>query len=87
MLEYPQLLKNIPQFKNSELAQHNLQNPQELRPLFRKAAGGTHLHLYSFATTPVAVFYYTELEISDMFLWYLYESEEQYVTIYKTERF
>lgn len=79
--------RNISQAKNSEVAQHILQKPQELRLHFRKVAGETHLHLYSFATVSAAVFCYTESEISDTFLWYLWKSQEQQsdVTIYTTK--
>lgn len=79
--------RNISQAKNSEVAQHILQHPQELKLHFRKVAGETHLQLYSFATTSAAVFCYTESEISDMFLWYLWKSQEQYVTICTTKCF
>lgn len=51
---------------------------------FRKAAGGTHPHLYSSATTSAAVFCYTGLGISGMTLWYLSESQERYVTSFET---
>lgn len=71
--------RNISQAKNSEVPQHILQKPQELRLHFRKVAGETHLHLYSFATISAAVFCYTESEISDKFLWYLWTSQEQQI--------
>lgn len=77
--------RNISQAKNSEVVQHSLQKPQELRLRSRKVAGQTHLHLYSFATTSAAVFCYTESGISDMFLWYLWKPKEQPVTIYTTK--
>lgn len=78
--------RNISQSKNSDIAQHILRAPQELRLHCRKAAGETYLHLYSFATISAAVFCYTESEISGMFLWYLWTStQEQYVTIYTTK--
>lgn len=79
--------RNISELKNPGAAQHILQTPRELRLCFRKAAGGTHLRLYSFAAASAAVFYYTESEISDMFLLYLQESQEQYVTIYTSKCF
>lgn len=73
--------------QDSEVAQHLLQQPQELRLHFKKVAGETHLHLYSFATTSAAVLCYTESEISDMFLWYLWKSREHHLTIYTTTCF